>query len=348
MDTKGRIVDAEPFREIDYRAMRLIAERCDGSSLSRQMLLKRIDKAWRTGRLYKGEKEKPDQKWRMAEARFLLGDYSDWTGWEYRDPWVAGLWHNPKKFDIPAWNGKPVDHLFIYGEQGIGDEIFFASCLPDALRVAKRITLETDSRLASVFRRCFDLEIREAEMVTDEEGLRGRNERPPQGDAWIPLGDLPRIFRRKPPPFYSGSWISAEHSQVERFSKYQGRTGISWRGAQGEYALSEFQEIVPDALSVQYSPGWDEDIDTPGDLDLKDDIEGILGLLANLSKLVTVSTSVAHFACAMGIETHVILAPNNGRNHARLPWKWGMGGRTPWYQSARVYRSIEEYKAVNA
>jgi len=264
----------------------------------------------------------------------MLGDYSDWGGWEYRDPWVAGLWHNPKRFGVPAWDGVSGGELYVFGEQGLGDEIFFASCLPEVMGRC-RVRLETDARLIPVFER-LGVECVAGEFVV-RDGKRGRVQREPVGDWWIPFGDLPRILRHRT-PFPDAPYLTGDPREKERFSGYRGRVGVSWRGAQGEYGWREFSAGIKDPLCLQYDPDWDCDLERPA-LDLKNDIEGLIGLLCNLERVVTVSTTVAHLSCALGIPTEVILAAN-GRNSNRLPWKWGRGGKTPWYRTATVYPSL--------
>ena len=123
----------------------------------------------------------------------------------------------------------------------------------------------------------------------------------------------------------------------------KGRTAISWRGAQGSYSLQELQKLYPAALGLQYDLAWDEEIEQP-DIDLRYDIEGIFGLLSNLDRLVTVSTSIAHFAAALGVKTDVILAPMNGIRQNMLPFKWGLGGKTHWYgDHVRVFPNLKSY-----
>ena len=102
-------------------------------------------------------------------------------------------------------------------------------------------------------------------------------------------------------------------------------------------------------ICLQYDQGWDEDVDVPQGLDLRNDLEGILGLLSNLARVVTVSTSVAHFSAALGVPTHVILAdPSTGVRANIFNFKWACKetpNRTPWYKCARVYESWGAYNS---
>lgn len=326
-----------PAREIDWKCLRLLMERSTGGSrLKKSKEIKRLDRAFNRGELFIPSNEDEKQKWWRCEARMMLGEFSDWSGWEFRDEWAKTLWFsNP--YDRPVWDKKEVDCLYIIGEQGVGDEVFFSGCIGEVKKFAKRIIFETDPRLRSVFERSFGVETVEAKI---EGSKRYKKDLPEEVNSWIALGDLPRIFR-KVKGWDNSSYIVPDLVRRAEFSSYGGRVGLSWRGAQG--SIKELLGLYPDAVSLQYDQEWDEDIERP-DLDLRQDIEGVLGLLSNLSKLVTVSTSVAHFACSLGVETHVILAdPSTSRRGNILPWRWGLGGRTPWYRSARVYRNLNEY-----
>lgn len=332
-----------PAREIDYLSIKLLLERSTGgSALKKQREISRLTKAYRRGDLVIPPNETEKQRWWRCEARFMLGDYSDWSGWEYRDEWAATLWHL-KPYPVKPWNGLPTDYLYIIGEQGIGDEVFFSSCIEECKKRAKRVIFECLPRLQSVFERSFGVET----VPSDVRGTNRHKKDLPEGvTAWMSLADLPRMWRLSLSMFPSKPFLIADPSQIARFSRYKGRTGVSWRGAQG--CVSEILKMHPDAISLQYDMAWDEDIETP-DLDLRNDIEGLLGLLMNLEKVVTVSTSVAHFAAALGVETHVIIAdPTTGVRGNIFPWKWicqKTPGKTPWYESARVYPSINDYRA---
>ena len=276
----------------------------------------------------------------------MLGEYSDWSGWEYRDPWAATLWHHKEIFaPVMPWNGVHTPCLYVIGEQGVGDEVLFASCLPDAIQRTDRLILECQPKMRSVFERSFGIETVAAKTVPGNK--RVRQDLPEGVTAWMSLGDLPRMWRLALHHFPGTPYLQARRDQVERFAAYRGRTGISWRGRQGEEKA--LIALHPEAVSLQYDTEWDEDVERP-DLDLRDDIEGILGLTANLAKVVTVSTSVAHFAAAMGVETHVIIAdPASSQQNAgnMFPFKWlcGETGRTPWYGTARTYRNLNDYRA---
>lgn len=326
-----------PIKEIDYRALRLLMLRSEGNAWKKERAVRKFDLAWRHGQLAIPDNESEEQKWWRCEARFLLGDYSDWSGWQYRDRWAASIWfQNP--YPVKCWDGSPVDHLYIVGEQGLGDEVLFAQLIPEAKKVCKTITLETQPRLQPIFER---LGVRTAPAKLNPDGMRLKQDF--EADAWVSLGDLPRLYRGV---FSRCPYLTANQNQIARYAALKGRVGVSWRGRQGE----EKRLIEPGFLSLQYDQAWDEEVERP-DLDLTNDLEGILGLLSNLERVVTVSTTVAHLAAALGVRTEVVLAnPRTGRAGNILPWRWmdySKKGRTNWYgDHVKVYENHAEYRGA--
>jgi len=61
--------------------------------------------------------------------------------------------NNPS--DIPTWEGQKDKTVVVYGEQGIGDEIMFSSCLPDVMRDCKKVIIDCHPRLVGVMERSF-------------------------------------------------------------------------------------------------------------------------------------------------------------------------------------------------
>jgi len=337
-------------REIDFRSIRLVLEKATGASpLKRQNAIRKLEKAYRRGELHLVPDEPPNARWARCQARFYLGDYSDWSGWEFQSDYHLGLWHwkDSNPFPIPRWNGSRVKKLWIIGDQGIGDEVFFASCIPDVQRLVDSVIVECDPRLQTIFERSFGVETRPAEI----EGSKRKVQGVPEGaEAWWPIGDLARNFRRSLKHFPGMPFLKASDEQIKRFAGFRGHIGVSWRGAQGCEPL--IRRALSDGISLQYDPEWDEEHNAPAGLDLRNDIEGVLGLLSNLSKVVTVSTSVAHFAGALGVPVDVIIAdPMTALPDRRsiLPWKWvcrATPGKTSWYGSVRVFDSWRQYQSL--
>ena len=73
------------------------------------------------------------------------------------------------KYDAPLWDGKSSlegKFILLHAEQGIGDELMFATCYHDVIRQARRVMITCDPRLKDLMQRSFP----EAAVVA----LRGR------------------------------------------------------------------------------------------------------------------------------------------------------------------------------
>src|SRR5262249_42415858 len=128
--------------------------------------------------------------WNLAQALLARGDLaSGWREYEYRF-----LRRNASEpaFPYALWDGSRLDRgmLLLCAEQGVGDEIMFASCIEDALAEA-HCTVECARRLTPLFARSFP----GAHVI-------GRLEHPgdlpsdlPRPDRRIAVGSLPMIFR---------------------------------------------------------------------------------------------------------------------------------------------------------
>ena len=88
---------------------------------------------------------------------FLLNFKEGWDVYDSR--WDDS--HFPSKnlkelnSKIPCWDGTPVKHLLIWAEQGLGDEVMFATALEDASHKCNKLTVACDKRLIPIFKRSF-------------------------------------------------------------------------------------------------------------------------------------------------------------------------------------------------
>lgn len=333
------------LQEVDYKALRLLMQRAAGSNHAKQRTLRKFDLAWKHGNLVYPANETDEQRWWRCEARFCLGDYTDWTGWQYRDKFAQRNWlTNP--YSVPVWNCKPVGRLYITGEQGLGDEVLLSQCLHNVAPFADEIVYETFDRLMPIMERNFPVKCVPS-LITGER----RKAQKFEADAWVGIGELPRAFRRARTDFPRQPYITALPDA--RVEKYRGKVGLMWRGAQGTCDWKKLKALYPDAISLQYDH-YDEDIERT-DIDIKNDLEGLLSLLSVLERVVGVSNTTAHFAAASGVETDLILAdPNTGIRSYLMPWRWlDMScKKTPkqalWYgDNVKVWTSLNEYMAYH-
>ncbi len=331
---------------IDQHALDLIMLRSYGPMESNRLLVKNYQKhhkkAQRMNKKIPGFqkmatdllKRDPQYAWRLCEARRMLGHYEDHGGWEFRSEVVVNYWMNQPYG--PPWDGKPTEKLYLFGEQGIGDEILFSQCIPDAIEALghRNIVLDTDERLIPIFERSFGITCIPREPL---------NSPKPGMTAWMFIGDLMRLFR--PQKWNGKPYLKADPKRVEEFSWAQGQQAISWSGRHGSYPVEDLVRMVGTGIDVQYNA--DSELLVQPRLDKRNDLEGLAGLLSNVSRLVSVSTSVVHLCAALGTKVELVLAPfKREGNIDQLQWRWPLiGSRTPWYDSVTISRSLKELRA---
>jgi tetratricopeptide (TPR) repeat protein len=291
-----------------------------------------------------------DAKARLDRAMIflLLGQFREgWDDYEKRfmaDPGTA------RDFGLPPWKGEPLADktILVYAEQGIGDEIMFASCLSDLIAVAGRVIVECSDRLQAVFRRSFPLAM-----------IRGGKKEDPADwlaqcgpvDYQVPIGSLPRRFRPERGSFPGVyPYLQADARRVEDWRVRLRREGagpaigISWRGGTAG-TRSQIRSVPPELLAKTLRPGftWVNLQHGSGDAQplvpglrtfpgVTSDLDDLAALMGALDLVVTVDNTNVHLAGALGRPVWVLLSGSP-------EWRYGASGDTmPWYPSARLFR----------
>ena len=175
-------------------------------------------------------------------------------------------------------------------------------------------------------------------------------------DCMVPFSNLPFVFSTTLATMPGGTpYLAAEAERVDawraRLGGHGTRIGLCWRGNQDWRAdphrsipLGAFAPLagLPGARVISLHVG-DGGTPTPGvpleQLDGVDDgPDGFVdtaAIMANLDLIVTIDTSIAHLAGALGRPVHVLLR--------RVPeWRWLLGREdTPWYPTMRLFRPEE-------
>jgi tetratricopeptide (TPR) repeat protein len=286
-------------------------------------------------------------EWNLALLKLLTGDFSaGWTGREAR--WkIPAFSASYPRFQQPMWRGEePVaaKTILVHVDEGLGDTIQFARYLPMlAAREARVILVVADglqpllSGMAGVTQ-CLPLSA----------GL-------PSFDMHCPLSSLPRIFRTTLDTIpASTSYLpnpSAERLQAweKRLrSRDRPRVGLVWSGSTDHrndrnrsIPLQMFMRILDmDAtfVSLQKDARAADKAMLAERADIVDltahltDFVETAALVSCLDLVVTVDTSVAHLAGAMGRPTWVMLP--------YLPdYRWLLDrDDSPWYPTMRLFR----------
>ncbi len=206
-----------------------------------------------------------------AISRLRHGDFAEgWKGFELRrkgENFVGRF----RRFPFPEWQGEPLEGktILVYPEQGLGDEIMFASCLPELSARARHVALECNPKLGALFARSFarcTVTPRPRTMAND-----WVNQLSPRPDYQVPIGSLPLHFRRTPEAFPEhrgylvpdAAKIAAWKARLESLGPGR-KIGLSWRGGVGHtgkarrsLTLEQLRPILEDAgrhfVNLQYT-----------------------------------------------------------------------------------------------
>lgn len=339
-----RVRGLAPYRgKVNWDALELVVQTTEGTNAEKDFFRPKFFKAIKKNG---PEAMTPWFRYHYVCARLALGDFSDYWGWEFRDltpdgggEFAARLYW--EETWLAKWGGGGVNRLLILPEQGIGDQIFFASIIPEAMVRCKEVIFECDDRLHTLLERSL-------------KGLKCRPERPFEDrradygeiDAFIPAADLMRMFRRDIRHFPGKPYLKPDPARVAEFEKFRGREGVAWWGRQG--SLDPLGLGLENPISVQYKHFSREIEHAP--IDLWSDIEGIVALCSVLSRVVTAPQSVLHFAGAQGVRTEVI-EPEIAGEAGQVVWdrvhRYN-GGKTPWYSNTQCFASVAEWKKREA
>jgi len=282
--------------------------------------------------------------------KLLLGEYED--GWRlYESRWKTdSLQDSFRKFNNPLWLGKQSiknKTILIYAEQGLGDSIQFCRYIKMLESLSpKKIFLEVPSALISILSTLDS----KATLIDDSSSIA-------KFDFHCPLMSLPlaltttlNTIPAKIPYLYA-SINKVEHwaNKLPK-SKYP-KIGLAWSGStlhKNDHNRSlSIQKLEP-LLQLPFEfHCLQKEIRSP---DLKiinelkkihtyqedlNDFSDTAALIENLDLVISVDTSVAHLAGAMGKKVFIMLpyAPD---------YRWMLNrADSPWYPNASLFRQPE-------
>lgn len=266
----------------------------------------------------------------------------------------------PRPMPFPFWQGQtiPGKTLLLLAEQGLGDEIMFASCISDVIEKsqANTILVECDVRLVPLLKRSFPT----IRPISSNRRLDG---------AWLPddvsvdfqyyTGDLPSLYRTESSqfPLHQG-YLKADFylqtawgNRLAERAKGRFKVGLSWRGGTPltrqqvrSLSITDFYPILSMSnvyfVSLQYG-----DVET--DLNALHALEGVTvdhfpelipdydataAVLTSLDLVITVCTSLVHLSGALNVPAWV-MTPFSPE------WRYtAYESRLLWYPSVRLYR----------
>jgi tetratricopeptide (TPR) repeat protein len=278
-------------------------------------------------------------------ARLALGDYA--TGWK-KYAWrhlTANFSHGKKRPPQPLWLGNwniSGKTILLHGEQGLGDTIMFARYVPLVAQRGAKVILAVQRPLAALM-----ATLQGASVV------RGQGEPVPPFDGFCPLPTLPLVFRTSVETIPADvPYLSAPADRLAKWRPVleavaRPRIGLMWAGAQSPryrrtiplrllLPLFELREFHFVALQKELPKEDAPILDSTGMATFlgehQADLADAAAMIAMLDVVITIDTSIANLAGAMGKPTWVLLP-------FCADWRWLVGREnSPWYPTARLFR----------
>jgi tetratricopeptide (TPR) repeat protein len=287
-----------------------------------------------------------DANFNMGLLKLLLGDYeAGWLLHEWR--WKTEQHKdNTRKFEQPLWLGEesPAGRtVLLHVDQGLGDVIQVARYVPMLAALGATVILEVPSSLVPLLN-----------TLEGAAAVIAKGEDLPEFELQCPFMSLPLAFKTKIDTIpgrgpYLGVDPQKRLAWRERLgSKSRRRIGLTWSGnanhkndrnrSIGLRKLRPLLSLDCEFHAVQ-KEARDEDRTILAEfVEMRSheaelhDFSETAALISELDLVITVDTSVAHLAGALGKEVWILIpyAPD---------YRW-MTERSdsPWYPTARLFR----------
>jgi Tfp pilus assembly protein PilF len=298
----------------------------------------------------------PSVRWGLANGLLTTGNL--------KKGWIEARWRHKKpellieRQGLPKeWRGEEIKNgkLFIYHEQGIGDELRFASCFKDLIQKSSApCIIETDQRLVSLFSRSFPKikfisklpRSKNAIPVVDYSKLVKTN----NIAAHAALGDLPLHLRPNiesfskeksyliPNPNFSAAW--------KKLLDKKGpgkKIGFCWNTALPNKRYDDYffsiKELGP-IFSIENSvlinlqatdcekelkiaeEHFGIDIYRPESIDMFNELDNLTALISQLDFVVGPNTSIISIGGAVGTQTFGLTLSKSWTNLGTDDFPW--------------------------
>ena len=311
------------------------------------------------------ESQNPNYHHNLSHAYFNLCNFGNaWVEYEWR--WqLKNMLPDKLISNKPLWNGiKSDSRLFIWAEQGIGDQILFSSLFNELRAYAGDIIISADKKLLPIFRRSFP----NFNFIDRKQSLSDE-----YYDYHIPIGSIAKYFRNTIDDFNSciHPYLIVDqgitNKKIQKFKSSQHLIcGISWRsfnmqiGDKKSIPLSELAPILNmqdiNFLNLQnypnhFNPLLEDNVALMQktlinfeNLDLHNDLDNLAFLIDNCDVIITCSNSTAHIAGALNKQT-LLLAPFSSGKF----WYWNeYESKSIWYPSIKVFYQSKDGSWENA
>jgi ADP-heptose:LPS heptosyltransferase len=280
----------------------------------------------------------------LAEALLISGQFEE--GWrEYEWRWrIAGVPPLMPAGGKPQWDGAPGRKVVLICDQGFGDTIQFSRYIPQVLARCPEAVIAASREMQPIVR-----------QLSGQAAMTHRWQALAAFDCYCPLSSLPMIFGAdagniplaqgylKPDPEKQAYW--KKKLDVLLPPGYR-RIALAWAGrpthgndANRSITLEHLRPLLDlentAFISLQRGPAQAQLGRYFGKapvINLAEDFPEVMAMFAHVDRVVSVDTSLAHLAGAMGVPVSILLA-------YAPDWRWLLNrADTPWYASATLHR----------
>jgi hypothetical protein len=287
-----------------------------------------------------------DAKWTMGLMELQTGNFK--RGWElYDERWQSSVFNSPKlKTRLPEWRPyRAYESVLVWCEQGIGDQLLYASLLNKVKSCTKKVTVMIDVRLVNLLKRANP----DINFISHDTKVKNSDY-----DSQIAIASIGRHFietQADIEEYAQYKYIRHDTNrgiQVQQELNLTGEEfviGLSWASTapridkHKSVALEELVGLwdIPNAKVINLQYGKPEyDIEPFEQKTGKQvwqttvsnffDLEGVAATMSLCDVIVSVSNANVHIAGAMGKPTYVLDANKlwywnhkNGRNSLFYP-----------------------------
>jgi tetratricopeptide (TPR) repeat protein len=280
-----------------------------------------------------------------ALARLALGDYA--TGWK-KYSWrllTANFSKGKKRPAQPLWldqwdiAGKTI---LLHGEQGLGDTIQFGRYVPLVAQRGAKVVLAVQRPLTALMAGLQGASV-----------IRGQGDPVPRFDGFCPLPTLPLVFRTTVETIPAAvPYLAAPPDRLAKWRPIvealaRPRVGLVWTrgGPPHDRRSLPLPLLLPllELRDIQFVALQKELPDREAALFQSTGVPSFLGerladladtaaIIAMLDLVITIDTSIAHVAGALGKPLWMLLP-------FAADWRWlRYRDDSPWYPTARLFR----------
>jgi tetratricopeptide (TPR) repeat protein len=301
--------------------------------------------------------DSPEAFFNKSVINFYLNNFEDaWIFYESRfgiktnEPYLISSNSALQNFDVE--NKK----IYIWAEQGIGDQILFCTVLNDAIKTKNQFIVSLDPRLVPIYTRSFS-NFANVKFISCSERIDES-----LYDLHLPQGGLGKFFRSSVNNFENRSnfsYLKADDNKSFKFSKlFQFRNkkicGISWKSKRKDIShlksinLKDFMPIfkIPNIIFINLQYGdvasdlaelkdeYGVNINVVDSIDIFNDLDSLASLIDVCDFVCSSSNATIHLAGALGKESYLFTPYSDAKM-----WYWSHqnSSHSLWYPSISIF-----------